>query len=202
MFDSVVEISYDKEVVNHSVFRPDGPPVEIPITIRYKVDIPQQIFSNPLLRLLFLKTIIISSVQVSLTVINSPIWATISINPPDPYINVDTQFQQATTILQIAVHSDAPAYPYTLRIKGEVPNIYTIDNSEAYCDVTFTPSYIPIFNLEINPSPQTPPNQPTFVPVSIYNLGNDFTKITAEILNINELNGWIVYITPENVSPT
>jgi hypothetical protein len=201
MFDSVLEISYDKEVVNHSVFQPDGPVVTIPITIQYKVDIPQQILSNPLLRLFFLSTIIISSVQVSLTAENKPEWAIISFAPEKPYITISNTFQNSTAILQIALHSDAPANPYRLRIKSETPKIYTIDNAEAYCDLTFRPVYVPLLNGNCDPSPKTPPNQLTFIPISICNLGNDFTKVTAEVLNIDELNGWIVYVTPETYLP-
>lgn len=201
MFDSVLEISYDKELVNHSVFRPDGPAVSIPITIRYKVDIPQFILSNPLLRPLFLHTLIIYNIQVLLTVENTPEWATISFTPQNPYVTISNTFQDSLTILSIALHSNAPAHPYTLRIKCEAPNIYTIDNTEAYSDLTFTPEYIPILDSVINASPQTPPNQITFIPLSLWNYGNDFTKVIAEIVNINELEGWIVYVAPETYLP-
>jgi hypothetical protein len=200
-FDSELQITYDADAVNQLIFTPDGPPVPIPIYIKYRVDMPTPILTNSFLRILFMHTLIISSAQVFLSVLNPPEWASISITPSISYIRIDTAAQQTVAILYIACHSDAPSAPYTLRIKGEVSVIYTIDDSEAYLDLTFMPQYIPLINLVTNPSPQTPPNQPTFIPISISNLGNDFTKITAKILNINDLNGWTVYITPETYLP-
>lgn len=200
LFDSILKISYDSEVVNHTVFPPDVA-VSIPITVQYKNDMPHQILSNYLLRLLFLPDIILPQVQASIYTVNSPPWADISFSSKKILFSITDIFITAQVNLIIIIHINAPARPYTFRIKAETPSISRIEDAEAFSDLTITPQYIPDLSLICNPSLQAPPNQLTFIPVALWNDGNDITKVTTEIVNINELNGWIIYITPELYLP-
>ena len=39
-YDAVLTVTYDANAVNDAIFKPDGPAVNIPIYIKYKVDMP------------------------------------------------------------------------------------------------------------------------------------------------------------------
>ena len=200
MFDSHLSITYDNEVVNHTVFEPDRA-VSIPLAIQYKDDIPDLILYNQLLRFLVLRVIILPNVLARLTTINAPPWADIYFSTDLLYFGVSNMNQTAFTSLIITVHYNAPAQPFTLRIKANTSIIARTDNAEAYTDLTFTPEYVPTFGIDLGQTILTPPSQLTFIPIFTYNYGNDVTRITAEITNTDDLIGWTVYITPEAYLP-
>jgi hypothetical protein len=200
MFDSHLSITYDSEVVNHTVFEPDRT-VSIPLQIQYKGDIPDVILYNQLLRLLFLRVFILPNVLVRLTTTNAPPWADIYFSTDPLLFGGGNTNQTAFTSLIITVHYTAPAQPFTLRIKANTSIIARTDSTEAYTDLTFTPEYVPTVGIDTVHTILTPPSQLTFIPIFINNYGNDVTRITAEIVNSDEFIGWMVYITPETYLP-
>ena len=201
MFDSSLSITYDQEVVNHTVFSPDMA-VSIPIAIHYKDDIPDFILYNQLLRLFYLRVIILPNAVVKLTTLNSPSWADIYFSTDLLLVAVSNTNQTAMTSLIISIHSNAPAQPFSLRLKANSSIVVRTNRAEAYTDLTFTPEYVPDVSIMTSHEIQIPPSQLTFIPFTIRNYGNDVTKITAEITNTNELVGWTVYVTPEAYLPT
>jgi hypothetical protein len=200
MFDSSVSMTYDPEVVNHTVFAIEVP-VAIPLTIQYKYDIPDIIIQNQLLRFFFLRVLFLPSIIVKLTTINTPPWADIYFSTDELHFGMGNMNQTLTTTLIILNHYDAPAQPYTLRMKANTSITARTHKAEAYTDLTFTPEYLPYFSVVTAGAIQAPPDQLTFIPFTVRNLGNDVTKITGEITNTDELIGWTVYITPEAYLP-
>lgn len=200
MFNSHISITFDSDVVNHSEFGPDVM-VSIPLRIQYKDDIPKLILSNPLLRFLYLRVIIPPTIRATVTITNPPSWAVMYFSHDSVLFNADNINQTFITNLIIAVDIGAPAQPFTVRIKTNTSNIDRIASAEAYSFLTFTPGYYPAVEMFVGQGLQTPPNQLTFIPIYARNAGNDVTKITAEITNINELVNWTVFITPEAYLP-
>ncbi len=200
MFDSSLSITYDHEMVNHTIFHIDVA-VAIPITIHYRDEIPEFVFSNQILRFFFLRVLVIPNVVVSLASINTPPWADIYFSTDKLYFYIGNYNQSANTSLIISPHHDAPAQPFSLRIKANTSIIARTDRAEAFTDLTFTPEYIPFIDILTVGTIQAPPGQLTFIPFTVRNNGNDVTKITAEITNLGNLTGWTVYITPESYLP-
>jgi hypothetical protein len=200
-FDSELQITYDADAVNQATFPPDGPPVSIPIYINYRVDIPQAIFSNTLLRIIFLQTIIIFSAQISITVVNQPEWAAVSITPSNPYVNIDNTFQNTTAILQIAAHSDAPAEGFTLKLHATVPPLLNqhIGAKEADLNIIFQPGYIPLINIDVeNPSRIIDPQSTCTFKITITNLGNKETLVTGKVIQAPD--GWAALLSQTQIT--
>jgi hypothetical protein len=195
MFDFELEISYNTSAVNNATFTPDGPPVSIPLYIKYRADIPNFFLRPPFL---FLKAwfvfgrLSIPTQKIHLSVINPPDWAAISITPSNPYINIDNTFQEATAILQIAVHFDAPSEGYVLKIKAEAPRLGRLQQKDADLDLIFMPAWMPLLSIDLSqPYIRTPPNETTTTTIDITNLGNAECLVTA---NITEIIGWSIYL--------
>jgi hypothetical protein len=195
-FDSELEITYDVTDVNNAAFRPDGPSQSIRIYISYKVDIPPILITNQLMRLIFLQTFIIMSAQVSLSVVNQPSWAAISITPSNPYVNISTTFEKTTAILQIAAHGDAPAEGFSLKIHASIPPLLNnhVGAKEADLDIIFQPGYTPLINIDVeNPSRIVNPHETTTFRITITNLGNKETLVTGKI--VNAPSGWAALLS-------
>jgi hypothetical protein len=129
--------------INTGAFRPDGPPVNIPLTIKYKVEVPPAFITNPLLRIVFLQTFIILSAQVQLTIENPPSWAAVSINPSSPAVAIATAWNYTQAVVTIAAHDDAPAEGFTLKIKATTPEILNrhVGPATTTFDLVFAPGY-------------------------------------------------------------
>ncbi len=192
-YEAVLEMDYDESAVNEAVFQPDGPPVSIPISLRFKAEVPPAFLSSIPLRILFLQTFIITSAQIRLSVINNPDWAAISITNPTPYVEIDSEFATTQTSIVIAAHDDAPAEGFSLKIKAETDQLLNkhVPAKEAYMDIVFQPGYIPLIDVYTeDPSRVVGPQETVTFPVRITNLGNKQTIVTAKIIDY-----------PENWSP-
>jgi hypothetical protein len=195
IFNSELEMSYNTSAVNNATFQPDGPAVSIPLYIKYRVDIPNFFLRPPFL---FLKTLFvfgrlsIPTQKIHLSVINPPDWAAISITPSNPYFDIDNTIQEATAILQIAVHFDAPSEAYALRIEAEAPRLGRIQKTDASVSLYFIPAWVPLLSIDVSqPYIRTPPNETTTTTIDITNLGNAECLVTA---NITEIVGWSIYL--------
>jgi hypothetical protein len=194
-FSSDLEMMYDAGVVNNATFTPDGPPVSIPLYIKYRVDVPNFFLKPPFL---FLKnwfifgSFIRPSQQIHLSTANPPEWATISIGPSDPYIDIDNTFHTRIAILQIALHHNAPSEAYELRITADTPHLGKIQEADAELNLIFQPEWIPLLNIDVSqPLIRTPPNETSSTTINITNLGNAMVMVTAII---TEIDGWSIYL--------
>ena len=190
-YESVLELDYDQTVVNNATFQPDGPPVSIPITIKFKVELPKAFLENIVLRLLFLQTFIITSARVKLTVLNDPDWAAVSITNPNPYVDISTEFMKAETSVVVAPHDDAPAEGFKLSLKAETDPLLNnhVPSRDAYLDIVFQPGYYPLIDVQTeNPSRVVGPQDTATFIIKITNHGNKQTLVTARIVDYPE--GW------------
>ena len=200
-YDAVLVVTYDPEAVNQAIFKPDGPAVNIPIIIKYKVDVPPTFITEPALRFIFLQTIIITSAAVKMTILNPPTWAAVSINPSPAYVNIDSQFNQTTAVLTIAAHDDAPAEGFVLNIKAETDPVLNnhVAAKEAFVDITFQPGYIPLIDVYTeSPTRIVGPQETVIFPIKITNLGNKRTLVTARILSYPE--DWSVQMSQTQIT--
>lgn len=189
-FNSVLEMTYDQEYLNQAV-QPDGPAVTIPVTIKYKVEVPEKILDITALRMLFFQTFIVTAVKVQMSILNQPDWASVSLVNPNPYIDINYEFTEATTAVTIAPYKDAPARPFTLRIKAETDPVLNkhIPANSAELNMVFTPGYIPLINVYTDkPARVVDPQTTVNFPIKITNLGNKETIVTAKVTDYPE--GW------------
>jgi hypothetical protein len=200
LFGSELEISYNASAVNNATFTPDGPPVSIPLYIKYRVDIPNFFLRPPflLLKNLFVfGRFIIPSQKIHFSVINPPDWAAVSTQPSDLYVNIDNTVQQGIAFLQIAVNTGAPHEGYDLRIKAEASQLGRIEKKDADLDLIFMPAWVPALSIDVSqPYLRTPPNETTTTAINITNLGNAMCLVTG---HITEINGWSIYLNQYQV---
>jgi hypothetical protein len=192
LFNSIIQLSYDQGALNNASFEPNGPPINIPITIQVRANVPDFFFRGPfqMLKIRFIwGSFIIPVSQVRLTVENPPEWAAISVNPTTPYIDLWNEWQTTNVTLTIALHDDAPPQVYSLRLKAKLnTNAAHISSSETFIDLLFKPEQI--FRLSIY-CPDwhlvTPPNQYTGTEITVSNLGNGWSYVTV---NLTAVEGW------------
>jgi hypothetical protein len=199
-FEAVLEARYDADAVTDAIFQPDGAPVNIPIYLKFKVEVPPAFMAMPL-RLIFLQTFIITSAAVKITILNPPTWAAVSINPSPAYINIDTVFQETEAVLTIAAHDDAPAEGFVLKLKAETDYLLNkhVGPKEAFCDITFQPGYIPLIDVYTdNPTRIVGPQETVVFPIKITNLGNKRTLVTGRIINYPE--GWSAQLSQSQIT--
>ncbi|MCX6664482.1 MAG: hypothetical protein NT038_00240 [Euryarchaeota archaeon] len=190
-YNSVLQMSYDESTVNNAVFQPDGAPVSIPITVKFKVEIPENFLSNFLMRIIFLQTFIITSAKVKLSIDNPPDWAAVSIANANVYPDITTNFSEVNTALIIAAHSDAPSEGFTLKIKAETESLLNkhVPPNSAELTIVFKPGYIPLIDVYTeSPSRIVGPQETVTFPVKITNQGNKQTLVTARIITYPD--GW------------
>ena len=189
-FNSVLEMTYDQEYLNQAV-QPDGPAVTIPVTIKYKVEVPENVLKYTALRMLFFQTFIVTAVKVKMEILNEPDWASVSLVNPNPYIDIDTEFTETTTAVVIAPYKDAPARPFTLRIKAETDPVLNnhVPANSAELNMVFTPGYIPLINVYTEqPARVVEPQTTVSFPIKITNLGNKETIVTVKVTDYP--SGW------------
>lgn len=189
-FNSVLEMTYDQEFLNQAV-QPDGPAVTIPVTIKYKVEVPEKILDNTALRMIFFQTFIVTAVKVKMEILNEPDWASVSLVNPNPYIDINYEFTETTTAVTIAPYKDAPARPFTLRIKAETDPVLNkhVPANSAELNMVFTPGYIPLINVYTEqPARVVEPQTTVSFPIKITNLGNKETIVTVKVTDYPE--GW------------
>jgi len=197
IFDSVLELTYDAGAVNNATFSPDGPAVHIPLYIKYKIDVPNNLLRPPfrILKTYFLfQRLFIPAQQCLITPLNTPDWAAISITPTNPFIEISNQFKTSTAILSIAVHWGAPAQAYNLHILAETFQLGRISANSAELQILFCPQYIPLLEISCDqPYFTAPPNQTTYNTLEITNLGNAETLVT---INVTQIPGWSLFTDP------
>ena len=199
-YNSVLQMSYDENAVNNAVFQPDGAPVSISLLVKFKVEIPEILLSNFILRILFLQTFIITSAKIKLSVVNAPDWATVSFSNPEVYADISPEFAVANTTMTIAVHSGAPSESYNLIIKAETDSLLHnhVPANDAEVNIVFQPNWTPFLEIFAPQSTvQTPPDQITVIPINVTNCGNAQTKVSAQINT--SLEGWSTYIIPPQI---
>jgi hypothetical protein len=172
--------------------------VNIPVKVRYWTDIPNFLLQGPFWRIknLFLFGTLYAPLQtIHLTVVNTPEWCNAYFSQPNISSSIDNEIVEVMTTFIISVTLDAPASPFTITIKAEVPTLKRLDEFTYEESMEFTPEYIPSLVIwTTDTSVETPPSQATPVDIIVKNLGNKKTQVLAEIQT--ELDGWDLSLNP------
>jgi hypothetical protein len=197
-YDSMLILDFDASAVNNAEFIPGGPTVSIPITIQYQVFVPDKLINNLILRWLFLQTFIVTNAQIHLEVVDPPDWAAISFSNPSPYIPIDTEPQETSTTLQIAIHEDAQIKTFTIRIEAESDSVLNnhVPGKDVYLDIIGT--ICPYLDIDVeipHPIVEAEPNRLAESTIEITNTGNIESTITPKI--ITDLPGWETFLFPK-----
>ena len=132
--------------------------------------------------------------QVTISVVNPPDWAAVAINPSTPAIGLGNTWQETMASLVIACHDRAPAEPYILKLKAELPAVKHVSSAVAIVDIVLTPEWQPYIDVYTEtPNLITPPGETTNVTFTITNKGNGWTLIQTEI---QDIPGWSLDIDP------
>jgi hypothetical protein len=199
-FDSQLTMTYDSDAVNEAVFQPDGPSVSIPLNIEYQVFVPESFIGNPIMRLIILQTFIITNAKITLTVVDPPEWAAISLSNPSPYVPISTEIKDTQSTLQIAAYKEAPAQGFSLRIEAKTDPVLNghVPEQTTYVDIQFQPGYIPLINVYTEkPNVVVAPQETVNFPIEITNLGNKETIVRARIVDYPD--GWATLLPQSQI---
>ena len=111
-FNSYIDIDY--EPYNEPL--PIDQSINIPLTVRYWVDVPGALLHSPFFRLknwFLFGTFIAPMQKIHLSVLNEPEWCTAYISNPNLLVDIDNEVKEVTTNLIISVNSACriPAFP-------------------------------------------------------------------------------------------
>ena len=194
-FPAILQIEVNQSAIT---VQPDGPAVSVPITVKYRVEVPPRLLQGMFGRWLVFGTFIVPPQKVHLSVLNKPDWANVAIVSPDIYVDIDTQFKEATTSLSISVYKNAPAHVYTLQIQAESSPLGKILKQTAEAQISVTPGYIPLINVYTNkPTREVAPQTSVNFPIEISNEGNKETIVTGHIVSIPR--DWTAYLPQSQI---
>jgi hypothetical protein len=195
-FETMLELTYDPDSLLNVTFAPDGPPVQIPLTISSRTNLPPFLLTKPfsILKNWFISGKIITPPRtVRLSVINQPDWAAIAIKPTTPTIPLTTTWTEASSTITIACRDDAPAEPFTLKIKAEMDSMKHLSSASTILEITIEPEWIPLISIDTIHGIVLPNNQSSNISINITNMGNGWTLVNTDIY---EIQGWSLDLNP------
>jgi len=197
LFQSYLQLEVNQSAVT---VQPDGPAVSVPITIKYKVGVPNSLMTFGLFgvrRWIIFGQIFLMQ-KVHLSVINKPDWANVAITNPDVYVDIDNEFTTAMNSIVISVYKNAPAHKFTLRISAEASQMNMVSGCTAEAQITITPGYIPLINVYTDkPTREVAPQTSVNFPIEISNEGNKETIVTGNIVTLPK--DWVAYLPQSQV---
>ncbi len=161
----------------------------IPVNITYRTNLPEQFLSiiPPLFRNMFLFKQITKPFQtIQLTIIDEPDCVTVTLS--DPLLNAPIVYHQEDyifkTTLYINVHDEAPAQPYSIKLKSSVDSIGRLNSFTTEYSITFVPQFIPLIDLSIENQVVAVGSQEKIdIEIQVKNLANKKARITPTILS-------------------
>jgi len=189
-FPSILQLEVDTTPLNQDI-QPDGKPVNVPITVKYRVNVPPLLAGPGLIKNWILSgSFIMPPVKIHLSVVNKPDWADISIASPDLYIDVGkNEFSYANTSMSIAVYKDAPAESYTLILKAEADGMGRISSQSVEAQFKIKPGYIPLVTINTDePIKEAGPMTTLTFPIKISNNANKETIV--KLVEYDTPPGW------------
>lgn len=190
-FTPILQLEIDTSSLNEDI-QPDGKPVNVPVTVRYRVDVPPFLsnlpfgLGNPILYGSF----IVPPVKIHLSIVNKPDWADISIASPDLYIDIgQNKFSYANTSISIAVYKNAPAESYTLILRAEADGLGKVAPQSVEAQFKIKPGYIPLVTINTDePIKEAGPMTTLTFPIKISNNANKETIV--KLVEYDTPPGW------------
>ncbi len=139
-----------------------------------------------------------SKAKIDLEILDMPSWCHATFRHAQAIANLSSLFVGKIP-LYIILDDDAPAYEQGyIQVKAKIrspPAISYFNVFEKVFNLTFTPSYYPIIDVnlpEVNVK-EIEPYETAIFPLDISNLGNDKTIVTLEVENLP--NDWKATVT-------
>lgn len=171
-FVPILHVEVDTSALSQEI-KPEGVSVNVPVTVKYRVDVPS-FLKNMIGRIFVFGKFIVPPMKVHLSVINKPEWADITITSPDLYIDLEmNKFSSANTSLSITVYKDAPAQPYTLILRAESDAMGKVTSQSVDVQFKITPGFIPLITINTDePIKEAGPMTTLTFPIKISNNAN------------------------------
>ncbi|MCD6236935.1 MAG: hypothetical protein J7K13_03165 [Thermoplasmata archaeon] len=190
-FNAIVQVVPDTSNLNTPI-PPGGGAVSVPITIRYRVDVPG-VFSTlpPLIKnYIVYGSMIVPPQKIHLSVIDKPDWADVTISNPDVYPDiVENEYSEIQTTISINVYKDAPARPYTLTIRAESQQLGRVPAASGEAQFKIIPDFIPLITATTDePTKEVGPLTTVTFPIKITNNGNK--ESIVRVIDVTVPDGW------------
>ena len=188
-FNAIVQVIPD--ISNLTSIPPDGEPAIVPVTIRYRVDVPG-IFSTlpPLIKnYIVYGSMIVPPQKIHLS-IDKPDWAAVTISNPDVYPDiVENEYSEIQTTISIHVYKEAPARPYTLTIRAESQQLGRVPAASGEAQFKIIPDFIPLITATTDePTKEVGPLTTVTFPIKITNNGNK--ESIVRVIDVTVPDGW------------
>ena len=192
-FTPILQLDVKTGNLNGTI-EPGGKAVNVPVTVKYRVNVPGLFaYLPPLLRnMLIYGNMIVPPMKVHLSIVNKPDWMDVSIASPDIYIDIkENAFSYANTSLSIAIYKDAPAQPYTLILRAESDAMGKVTSQSVEAQFKITPGYIPLVTINTDkPLREAGPMTTVTFPIKIANNANKETVV--KLIDYDTPPGWAV----------
>jgi len=177
--------------------------VTVPINITYKHGVPKQLYNlipgQLIKNQFFFGSAMAPQIQITLSVVEKPDWANIYFTQPSVLMDMPMPEEKSTisTELVISPYREAPARPYTITILASSNAAGKVQSFTLSKSITFTPSYIPMINVEVEkPMREVSPKETVNFIVKVTNNAN---KNTIVKFSYNAPKEWAPIINPREI---
>jgi len=204
----VIDIDVDTSALSEAI-EPEGKGVQVPVTIRYRINVPK-IFTGEeegllsglwetIGRWIFFRNPIIPTLKIRLSIVDKPDWVNVVITDKDVEIPVELNKDcVANTSLTITVYKDAPALPYTLTLRAEAPGVGIIQPIETEAQFQIIPGYSPLLDIQTDePIKEAGPMATVTFPIKITSHANKETIV--KLVDYDIPPGWSVQPSQDQV---
>jgi len=184
-FQSYIDIMVDMTPLNQNLEIDQS--INVPITITYSTDVPDnfmQFLPWQLRNIVLYGSMIGPMQQITLEIIDEPDWADISLAKNDILTNIPNQGNpiEKTTSLILSPYEEAPAKPYSIKIKASCNQIGRINQFSTENTVSFTPSFVPTVTIvPERPTRTVGPRESVNFEIKVKNEANKKARITPTI---------------------
>lgn len=189
-FTPVLQLEVDTTPLNEEI-QPDGKAVNVPVTVKYRIDVPPFLKSLGMIEhMIVYGKFIVPPIKIHLSILNKPDWADVSITSPDLYIDIkENRFSCANTSLSISVYKDAPAEVYTLILRAESDAMGRVTSQSVEAQFKIKPGYIPLVTINTDkPIREAGPMTTLTFPIKITNNANKETFV--KLVDYDTPPGW------------
>lgn len=199
-FPAYIEMDFDTSPLDKPLIIDQA--VSVPVEITYKHGIPKKLYNLipfPLVRnQFFFGSAMAPMIQIQLDV-KKPDWANVYFAQPSIIMEMPMPEEKSTvqTELIISPYREAPARAYTLEITASSNVAGKVQSTSRLFTVTFTPSYIPMINVEVDkPVREVSPKETVNIPIKVTNNAN---KNTIVKFSYDAPSEWAPIINPPEI---
>lgn len=197
-FQSYIDITYDDSKLNQNLQVDQA--INVPIKIKYSTNVPAnflQFLPWQIKNIILYGSMIGPMQQITLEILDKPDWADINLAKNDILSNipnVDEIIEEETSLI-LSPYEEAPAQPYSIKIKASCEQIGRINKYSTEITISFTPSFVPTVTIvPENPTRTVGPRESVNFEISVKNEANKKARITPKI--ISNASEWSPTINP------